>query len=258
MLPLLLLFHQLRLILAQFLVGVLDALDEAAAPTAACASHKATNPWYKAFNSIYTGVARDCSIPHGKNRYHKFKDKIVELWQGVESHTGDDLPLRDRALAQYEEYKKSCTTQAITPKKEGSATPKTPGSLATPRMASLKTPSSTRRFLSGAMAWKHLDEKVVLETLPEPLKSLVHIRHLVQELGTPNTTVKEQYDKALEEYLKDIPEGKDALYEKSLGLAFLFRYALNAEETKDIKEVYERVVSDYLVVINDSLTSTSV
>jgi hypothetical protein len=233
----------------QFLIGVLDALDEAGAPESPSASHKESNPWYKAFNIIYNGVAHDCSVPHGKNRYHKFKDKILELWQGVEAHAPEDFPLRERALNQYEDYRKACATYAATPKKEV-GTPKTPS--ATPRAP--KTPASIRRILA-ANKWKHLDEAAALAGLPEPLKSLVNIRHMVNELGTNNAdAAKEEYEKALQDYLKDVPEDKDALYAKSLGLVFLCRYSQSATETKEITEVYERVISDFLVAISDSST----
>ena len=55
-------------------------MDEANAPTSYAASHKPENEWYKAFDLVYGNVAADCSVPTGKNRFHKFKDKIIELW----------------------------------------------------------------------------------------------------------------------------------------------------------------------------------
>lgn len=234
-------------------MGVLDALDESGAPKAAAASHKLTNPWYKAFHVIYNGIARDCSIPHGKNRYHKFKDKIVELWQAIESYGGGDLPLRDRALGQLDEYRQSCATQAVTPKKESSTpngTPKTPN--AVPR---LKPQTSkllpTERYPTVGSRWEHLDEASALKSLPEYLQKLINIRNLVVEIGLGNKlAVDEQYERYLQEYLNDIPESQDALYEKLLGLALLCRYAQSTKEKKDISEVYERVVSDYLIHCN--------
>lgn len=38
----------------------------------------------KAFNGIYETVATEYQVPTGKNRHHKFKDKIVELWNAME------------------------------------------------------------------------------------------------------------------------------------------------------------------------------
>lgn len=240
--------------------GVLDALDEAGAPSVAAASHKPTNAWFKAFDLIYNGVARDCSVPHGKNRYHKFKDKIVELWQAVEDYTGDDLALRDRTVEQFETYKKACALQATTPKKEsgGSSsvthTPKTPSSVVAPRT---EKQAARRSVIPPIHAkWKHLDEAAALESLPEPLKNLVHIRNLSQELNTGNRlAIEEQYDKALQEYMKEIPEAKEALFEKSLALAFLSRSAQSNKESKDILAVYDRVVTDYLLAISTTLAS---
>lgn len=37
-----------------------------------------------AFDMVYATVATDCHLPLGKNRHHKFKDKIVELWNAIE------------------------------------------------------------------------------------------------------------------------------------------------------------------------------
>ena len=195
-----------------------------------------------------------------KNRYHKFKDKIVELWQALEAYTGDDLLLRDRALAQLDEYRKACDLQAATPKKDGasvsSVTPKTPGSIATPRGDKVALTARRAPVPLIHSKWGHLDEAAALESLPEPLKNLLHVRNLVQELGAGNKlAMEEQYDKALQAYLKEIPESKEALFEKSLALAFLFRCALGTRERRDLSVVYERVVNDYLVAISTTFTS---
>jgi len=237
-----------------FLLGVLDALDEAGAPKSAAASHKLTNPWYKAFHVIYNGIARDCSIPHGKNRYHKFKDKIVELWQAIEAYSGGDLPLRPRALEQLDEYRQACATQAITPKKDPTipnGAPKTPSAIPKikPPTANKSLPPERNPIVDTR--WEHLDEAAVLKSLPESLQKLMNIRHLVLEVGAGNKlAVEEQYDKLLQEYLMDVPETMDALYEKMLGLAFLCRYAQSSKERKDISDVYDRIVTEYLVGSN--------
>ncbi len=242
----------------KFLLGVLDALDEAGAPKSAAASHKLTNPWYKAFHIIYNGIARDCSIPHGKNRYHKFKDKIVELWQAIECYSGGDLPLRDRALGQLDEYRRSCATQAVTPKKDPTTpngTSKTPSTMSKPKPQMGKALPLERNSVSDPR-WEHLDEATALKNLPDSLQRLMNIRNLVVEVGAGNKlAVDEQYDKILQEYLTDVPESADSLYEKMLGLAFLCRYAQSSKEKKDIAEVYERVVTDYLVATNTSFAT---
>lgn len=242
--------------LLQFLLGVLDALEESGASKSAAASHKLTNAWYKAFHIIYNGVARDCSIPHGKNRYHKFKDKIVELWQAIEAYNGGDLPLRDRALGQLDDYRQACAAQAVTPKKE----PSIPGPSKTPSVPRPKPQVSralaTERHAVMESRWEHLDEAHALKSLPESLQKLIHIRNLVIEVGAGNKlAVEEQYDKALQDYLKNIPEATDALYEKILGLAFLWRHAQGSKEKQDIAEIYERVVADFLVASNVTMAT---
>jgi len=65
----------------QYLSGILHAVE-----TSGCASQAVattTNAWMTAFNIVYTTVATDCHLPQGKNRHHKFKDKIVEVWQAM-------------------------------------------------------------------------------------------------------------------------------------------------------------------------------
>ena len=37
-------------------------------------------PWADAFETIYQTVASAYALPQGKNRLHKFKEKMVELW----------------------------------------------------------------------------------------------------------------------------------------------------------------------------------
>lgn len=241
-----------------FLLGVLDALEESGASKSAAASHKLTNSWYKAFHIIYNGVARDCSIPHGKNRYHKFKDKIVELWQAIEAYNGGDLPLRDRALAQLDDYRQACAAQAVTPKKESSIAGVGPAK--TPTMSrpkpQLNRSLATERQSVVESRWQHLDEAVALKSLPDSLQKLINIRNLVVEVGFGNkVAVDEQYDKALQDYLKILPEATDALYEKILGLAFLMRHAHGSKEKQDIGDVYERVVADFLMASNVTMAT---
>jgi hypothetical protein len=43
-----------------------------------------TNEWRLAFDATYNTVLSDFSIPSGKNRYHKFRDKIVEIWKAMQ------------------------------------------------------------------------------------------------------------------------------------------------------------------------------
>jgi len=239
-----------------FLVGVLDALEQSGAPQAAAASHKVSNPWYKAFDLVYSGVAQGCSIPHGKNRYHKFKDKIVELWVAMEQHASDDHPLKARSVDQLEEYKKACANHAATPKKEPGSTPKTPGGLKTPADKILGA-AGRRSFASSiALKWKHLNEAEALAGLPEPLQSLIHVRHIAAELSASNkAAIEEPFQTALEEYLKQVPEEKTELFQMSTSLALLYRLSQSEKETKDITDAYERILGLYLVTLDSNTAS---
>jgi len=233
---------------------LLDTLDETEAPKAAAASHKATNEWYKAFHAVYAGVGRDCSQPGGKNRYHKFKDKIVELWTGIEAYTGGDLPLRGRALEQLDEHRRACQSNPAVKREAKSA-------LAF-KVAAAAAAASTFRPKPGMRPpthtrWEHLDEKLALSYLPEELQNLVHCRNLATELGiSGRAAIEDRYDKVLTQYLLLTPEGSDALYQKCSGLALLARYCHTNKEKKEIAEVFERVVMEYLAVTSGVVIAT--
>ena len=227
--------------LFQFLTQVLQCIEEAGAPETAAASHKANNAWYKAFDLIYGGVAREYSIPTGKNRYHKFKDKILEVWVALESQAPGENHCRELAMDQYERYKRACSEANKTGSHgsgalagsgsgvHGNKASKT-GAGQTPGSASYKLAGGKRSY-STAMGggaslpsagghshglWKNLDEKAVLDGFPATLRSLVHLKQLSKEMaaGTANRTARrgiEEHSKkldgayleALTEYLKD-------------------------------------------------------
>jgi hypothetical protein len=69
----------LYLQLLKGLLQVVEASGCALVPTATT-----TNAWRVAFDATYNTVLSDFSIPSGKNRYHKFRDKIVEIWKAME------------------------------------------------------------------------------------------------------------------------------------------------------------------------------
>lgn len=229
-------------------------MDAANAPGAAAASHKATNPWYKAFDLVYSGVAADCSVPTGKNRFHKFKDKIVELWTAMETEAPDDHPLKARALQQLALYRIACEEA----QKAEIANPKTPGKSPGIKKAPSVTASATKRSYNSTFhpttgrMWKHLNEGTALEKLPEPLKSLTHLRHMGTEIGASSVkgSVEMQYMAALYEYLAADP-GDDA-YDKSQILVALYRLSQSPKEAKDILGAYESTVQEYMTNLDAS------
>jgi hypothetical protein len=195
-------------------------------------------------------VGRDCSQPQGKNRYHKFKDKIVELWTAIEAYTGGDLPLRGRALEQLDEHRRACQSHP-TMKRE----PRAAAAMALKVAASyrpkpgVKPPTHTR--------WENLDEKAALASLPEELQHLVHCRNLATELGiSGRAAIEDQYDKVLTQFLQSTPQGADALYTKCIGLALLARYCHTHKEKKEISEVFERVITEYLAATSGVTIAT--
>lgn len=217
----------LLLPLRQFLNGVFDAIDQADAPAAAAASHKSNNAWFKAFDLVYGGVAADYSIPTGKNRYHKFKDKIVEVWIALEQHAAPDHPCRPKAIQQLDEYRRACA-EANKPTMSAGAAQSTgsrlslggesvslapspgglggtPGAKGRPSLAgaAAKTPGGKRGFANANAAaggggtpgmgmWQNLDEAKTLSKLPQPLQNLLHLRQLGREMlsTTPRSARK--------------------------------------------------------------------
>ena len=253
-----------------FLAGILDALEEVDAPSCHAASHKSTNAWFKAFDLVYGNVAADCSIPTGKNRFHKFKDKITELWHAMETDAPDDHPLKARALQQLAIYRRACEAVSSYPY-ASSAPPGTTTTNTNNHNPDLSSPSpskkrpppslvdyhpnnnnkrpytSTFRPTAGR-AWKHLDEKVALANLPQPLRKLVHLRHMGLEIGATTTvnnnnkqTVEVQYQQALQEYLQQTqPEDP---FNKAQSLVLLHRLSQSVREAKEILTAYEEVVA---------------
>ena len=203
--------------------GVLQALESAGAHHAAAASHKASNPWYKSFHSIYGGVASDCSVPTGKNRYHKFKDKIVELWQAMETHETYSGPLRDMAVRQLTAYRHACENKSTVgidgkPEKVGNgsadgdkvgATPAKGGKNAgdklsgsggasggglksNPNKRSHQAASGSAKSPPPLQSWSHLDEAAALASLPQPLQTLINLRHMGVEVQSQDTVLVEE------------------------------------------------------------------
>eukprot|EP00531_Pseudo-nitzschia_arenysensis_P007413 CAMPEP_0116124176 /NCGR_PEP_ID=MMETSP0329-20121206/5145_1 /TAXON_ID=697910 /ORGANISM="Pseudo-nitzschia arenysensis, Strain B593" /LENGTH=443 /DNA_ID=CAMNT_0003618147 /DNA_START=312 /DNA_END=1643 /DNA_ORIENTATION=- len=230
-----------------FLTQVLQCIEEAGAPETAAASHKANNAWYKAFDLIYGGVAREYSIPTGKNRYHKFKDKILEVWVALESQAPGENHCRELAMEQYERYKRACaeaskngSVNAPSVKASKTGAGQSAGSAAYNKLAGGKRSYNTAMgggasFSiggSGSSLWKNLDEKKVLEGLSPKLQSLVHLKQLSKEMvaGMPNRAARKgieehskkldgAYLEALNEYLKEVVLDDEKTEEEDVEMA---------------------------------------
>jgi hypothetical protein len=302
------------------LSGVLNSIESSGAHNGANASHKASNPWYKAFHSIYGGVASDCSVPTGKNRYHKFKDKIVELWVAMEQAGAH--PLKDMGVRQYNAYKQALDTRPPAPNGDSPSKPAaavtdkagTTGTEISPKPAAgapkstlvVKRPptmntvglskavTNTAGAAVGAAAkaminnkraasavggpmgssnyppptqWLHLDEGAVLLRIPQPLQSLLHLRHMGVEVQSQDTVlVEEAYQRALNDFLdaptlltitKDSAAGEEKasgkapgdLYALCQSMVLLWRCAKRlqkSQESKAILYTYHNIVQEYL------------
>ncbi|KAL3921411.1 MAG: hypothetical protein SGILL_002761 [Bacillariaceae sp.] len=217
------------------------------------------------FDLVYGGVASDYSIPTGKNRYHKFKDKIVEVWCALEQDAPPDHHARDKAVAQLEVYRAACGDV----KSAGiSGTPKRSASAAG---GSRMSAQQAKRGYAGppqGVMYKHLDEAKVIETLPEPLQSLLHLRQMEKEM-TATTSVKitkknlEDHSKKVDTaYMEAVTEfaggddsddkkndpilDKDEAYARAQALALLYRYANAGIEQKMLSDAYQKAVDQYV------------
>jgi hypothetical protein len=250
----------------------LDAIDSSGAPHAAAASHKASNAWYKAFDLVYGGVASDYSIPTGKNRYHKFKDKIVEVWCALEQDAPADHPCRAKAMMQLDTYRQACAEvnkPAVGPSAMG--TPKRVGTATKP------VASVAKRGFAGppsGVTYKNLDENKIIATLPEPLQSLLHLRQLQKEMTATTSVritkknledhsrkVETAYIEALNEFAgmdeeeekkPEAPLDKDSAFARAQALALLYRYSNPGMEQRTISEAYQKAVDQYVGHVSPS------
>jgi hypothetical protein len=95
----------------QYLAGILNVIESTGCYKEPVAT--LTNSWSAAFHNVYSTVASDCHMPQGKNRHHKFKDKIVELWTTMERDVRDPSssksiethPLYALAMKQLADYR---------------------------------------------------------------------------------------------------------------------------------------------------------
>lgn len=249
----------------------------------AAASHKPSNAWYKAFDLVYGGVASDYSVPTGKNRYAKFKDKIVEVWTALEATQGssDSDDIRDRscrtkAMAQLAMYRQACeesikvaalkeeaTAAAVVVAGSEAVVVADEGIRIAPAGEKNKSSGlSSKRALFGLGQWSGLDEVKTLAKLPQPLQSLMNLRQLGREVtkGTPGRTVDAAehsqstdvaYIEALNDYLAaDLTMlDKDTIYDRAMCMALLHRYASADEEKAKIGEGYQVAVDKYIQML---------
>jgi len=94
-----------------------------------------------AFETVYGSVATDCHLPQGKNRHHKFKDKVVEVWHAMEGEMGEKKhhPLYQLGMKQLNTYRTVAKTL-----EGGGSNPSTPS-----KPAAKRAPSSAKGSTSA-------------------------------------------------------------------------------------------------------------
>ena len=67
----------------EFLKQIIEILEKHQVASFTTAAEN--TPWHRAFTELYETVATEHALPQGKNRLHKFKEKMVELWNAMDS-----------------------------------------------------------------------------------------------------------------------------------------------------------------------------
>jgi hypothetical protein len=182
----------------------------------------------------------------------------------IESH-----PLKDMGVRQINSYRSACESKISnkdaapsTPKNAKSPSLTTTGIAASnKRAADLKTTTTANKRPNignptqvPPQQWRHLDEEKALKNLPEPLQSLVHLRHLgneVQSTDTQTQLVEDSYQRALSDFL-ETPLSKsstETLMETAQSCLALWRCAKRLQKNPECKAIlymYHSVVQDYL------------
>mmetsp|Transcript_9600 Transcript_9600/g.17500 ORF Transcript_9600/g.17500 Transcript_9600/m.17500 type:complete len:339 (+) Transcript_9600:111-1127(+) len=234
----------------EFLNGILDAIESAGAPHAAAASHKANNAWYKAFDLVYSGIASDYSIPTGKNRYHKFKDKIVEVWCALEQDAPPDHPCREKGMMQLEVYRQACSEANKPPGGPvQSGTPKGPRTAAGGKGNVVLSTKRTFAGPAGGVLYRNLDEKEIIAKLPQPLQSLLNLRQMSKEMATC-TGVRSQR-KAMEDHAKKVDRAYLEAVNEYLGTNNGSTDAASGEDNDEEDDVKHEEKKEEVVMAKD-------
>lgn len=97
------------------LSSILQSIQENNASACLVASHQRSNPWNRVFHKVYDEIATDCSIPFGKNRYHKFKDKIIDLWVQIQQNSELQQLQKIKAQQQLQQLQQQIQQHSLAP-----------------------------------------------------------------------------------------------------------------------------------------------
>jgi len=104
-------FPRLKALLSEEYEDFLRQVIEILETNQVAAYPMATNdtPWSEAFDTLYSTVATEYALPQGKNRLHKFKEKMVELWSAMQGEVtlgikSEQHPIYRMAIKQWKNH----------------------------------------------------------------------------------------------------------------------------------------------------------
>lgn len=236
-----------------------------------CASYRSAaseNPWARAFKEFYDSVASEYSRPSGKNRIHKFKAKMVELWKAMEMEleSGDKSrsdPIYSMALRQYRRYNSVLSNPEL---ESNRPFPSTDPSNS--RTANTEPPPPQPELTEMDRMRKSLLrlERMMTQNgwaqpkLPSPLNELQHLKEQMTQQQF-DTSVRPTYEREIGKYLTGVHtqarfSNSPAYLPGVLDGIDVLRYTPQPSAVAwTLKSTYDYVLNKYMKLLNGTDTS---
>lgn len=245
--------------MVQFLQGVLHSVQAHQAHQQLKASGTEDNAWFQVFHAVYGGFASDsCSVPQGKNRYHKFKDKIVELWRYMSVTEAPDHDINGRlwkmGRAQWEMYKSLLVVAGKSPL-EIELEVKGPDSAKLTMGTKKKGRGKAAATIARQMPIVHYEAAPKKNYLPFPLHELHHIWKMSFKRNDQMemSFIRKDYVQSIRSFADECltgPETTSKLLWNLEGLNELREIDQEPECRKIIADTYANVLQRYVVSLN--------
>lgn len=197
------------------------------------------------------------TVPQGKNRYHKFKDKIVELWRYMAVTEPPEHDVNGRlwkmGRGQWEMYKSLLVVAGKSPLEIQMDIKGVAGS---PGKAKKKGRGKAAATISRGMPiMHHYDTSVKKNYLPSPLHELHHIWKMSFKRGDTMEMgfIRKDYTTNIRTFAEECSSGPDSptrLLWTLEGLNELREIEHEAEIKKIIGDAYANVLQRYLAALN--------
>lgn len=278
---------------SQYLSGILTALEQANCASEPIAT--SSNGWMQAFNAVYETVATDCHLPQGKNRHHKFKDKIVELWNEMEKEVNSknasmSHPLYALGMKQLDTYRSvarlssekakrssmgvkgsgDSVSESVTEKEPARKKPRKTITTTTTMMTTVnggsgEQPALIQVMQKGFATLEHLALQQLPQRLPSPLHDLYKLRRhaLTSKNLDTLTSLDPYYSDAVGTYLSQVTSQANSSAHPAMLPGVLEALELlqqmpshSAQLDESIKYTYKHVLQAYLKLLNPRLENS--